>query len=41
MGNVEIALGGGKAFSAPAWFILVIIGFAVIGAKHLMKKAKN
>ena len=41
MDNVGIALGGGKAFSAPAWFILVIIGFAIIGINHVVKKAKN
>ncbi|WP_274520913.1 hypothetical protein [Paenibacillus alvei] len=41
MGNVGIAIGGGKAFYAPAWFILVIIGFAVIGLNHVIKRAKN
>ncbi|WP_276614194.1 hypothetical protein [Paenibacillus favisporus] len=41
MGNVGIALGGGKAFSAPAWFILLIIGLAVFGINRLIKKAKN
>lgn len=41
MGNVGIALGGGKAFSAPAWFILVIIGLAVIGLNYVIKRAKN
>lgn len=41
MGNVGIALGSGKAFSAPAWFILLIIYFAVIGINCLIKKAKN
>ncbi|MFC3745722.1 hypothetical protein [Paenibacillus sp. GCM10012306] len=41
MGNVGIALGGGKAFSAPAWFILVLISLAVIGINHLIKRAKN
>jgi|GEM_PF-5576270 hypothetical protein len=40
MGNVGIALGG-KAFSAPAWFILVIIGLAVIGINHAIKMVKN
>jgi hypothetical protein len=41
MGNVGIALGGGKAFSAPAWFILLIIYFAVIGINRLIKKGRN
>ncbi|SDD44916.1 hypothetical protein SAMN02799630_03409 [Paenibacillus sp. UNCCL117] len=41
MGNVGIALGGGKAFSAPAWFILVIIGLAVIGINHVIQRTKN
>jgi hypothetical protein len=41
MGNVGIALGGGKAFSAPAWFILLIIGFAAIGINRVYKKVKN
>lgn len=41
MGNVGIALGGGKAFSAPAWFILVLIGLAVIGINQVIKKVKN
>ncbi|MHA2854209.1 hypothetical protein ACXZ7E_09480 [Paenibacillus lautus] len=41
MGNVGIALGGGKAFSAPAWFILILIGLAVIGINHVIKKVKN
>lgn len=41
MDNVGIALGGGKAFSAPAWFILVLIVLAVIGIKHVIKKVKN
>ena len=41
MGNVGIALGGGKAFSAPAWFILLIIYLAVIGIKYAIKKAQN
>jgi hypothetical protein len=41
MGNVGIALGDGKAFSAPAWFVLLIIYFAVIGISRLIKKAKN
>jgi hypothetical protein len=41
MGNIGIVLGGGKAFSAPAWFILLIIGFTVIGINHAIKKVKN
>lgn len=41
MGNIGIALCGGKAFSVPAWFILLILGFAVIGINHAMKKLKN
>ncbi|WP_268794478.1 hypothetical protein [Paenibacillus sp. DMB20] len=41
MGNVGIALGGGKAFSAPAWFILVLICLAIIGINHVIKKVKN
>ena len=41
MGNVGIALGGGKAFSAPAWFVLLIIGLAFIGIKHMIKKASS
>lgn len=38
MGNIGIALGAGKAFSAPAWFILVIMFFALSGIKHLIAK---
>jgi len=37
MGNVGIAFGGGKAFSAPAWFILLVAVLAVIGVKKLLK----
>ncbi|MDQ0192528.1 hypothetical protein [Paenibacillus wynnii] len=41
MGNIGIALGGGKAFSAPAWFILLILVFAVIGINRFINKVKN
>ena len=40
MGNLGIALGSGKAFSAPAWFILLIISLAFIGFNHVIKKVK-
>lgn len=41
MGNIEIALGGGTGFSAPAWFVLLILNTAVIGINRLIKKIKN
>ncbi|WDQ30465.1 hypothetical protein PTQ21_18680 [Paenibacillus marchantiae] len=41
MGNVGIALGGGKAFSAPALLVLLIIFFTIIGIGHILKKART
>lgn len=38
MGSVGIALGGGKAFAAPAWLIMAVVVLAFIGAKKLIKK---
>lgn len=40
MGNIGIALGGGKAFSAPAWFVLLIIVLSIIAISHMLKKAR-
>ncbi|WP_280818635.1 hypothetical protein [Paenibacillus ihuae] len=41
MGKIEIALGGGIGFSAPAWFILLILNSAIMGIDRLIKKVKN
>ncbi|MDR5001118.1 hypothetical protein [Brevibacillus parabrevis] len=41
MGNIGIALGGRKAFSAPIWSILLIIGFAALGIRQAIKRTKN
>lgn len=37
MGNVGIALGGGRAFAAPAWLMLIVIVLAIVGARKLTK----
>lgn len=42
MGNIEIVLGGGAGFSAPAWFVLTIIIHIVAAIRRFsVKRAKN
>lgn len=41
MGNIGIAFGGGRAFSAPAWFVLLIIVLIIVGLNHIINKVKN
>lgn len=41
MGNIEIVLSGGTEFSAPAWFVVLILNSAVVGIYRFIKKVKN